>query len=124
LATEIEQRVPLFSEDPGRWEWVAPDEAHLLDTLRRSLSEGNSAVTMTGETGAARVRRLSSAAEAAAPAVSRRDGSAAPDRISPPEAPPGRTKDVPIRAEDLITLLQAGERAMRDTSRAVTIEQP
>jgi hypothetical protein len=134
IATEIERRVPVLAEVPGHFEWVAPDEESLLDALRQSLSENNPGRPLSGGIPGPSPRRGIAVAEAEERGNGGAGGGLRPERerILPRPAEGGSGGDAAAgapqtaapRVEDILSLVQAGERAIRGTSRVVTILEP
>ncbi len=133
VATEIERRVPVLAEVPGHFEWVAPDEESLLDALRQSLSESNPGrplsrgIPPSPQRGAsvAEAEEQGSGGAGAIPRPERErivprpiGGGAGRDSAS------GTPQTAAPRVEDILSLVQAGERAIRGSSRVVTILEP
>ena len=98
-------------------DWVTPDEKILLENLRKSLS-GNLAQSAP-EGPAERIavgrppgkNRLPGPAEAGEPAQSQVPKVAA-------------DRGMPVAAEDLLSLIQVGQRALRSDEEALRIERP
>lgn len=99
-------------------EWITADERILLDNLRKSLSEGRSAtVAASGQ----------EKASTGTPSTRRTKG------LSPAEAvesargpiPPFSSQGgVSVATEDLLSLIQVGQRALRPDGEALHVERP
>jgi hypothetical protein len=108
---------PSALENSPSVEWVTPDEKALLENFRKSLSAGSVAVPpgpgaekAASSLSAGRKPRGGSPAEAL-------EKSSEPAAIS-------MKGTVPIAAEDLLSLIQVGQRALRPEEESVRIERP
>lgn len=109
---------PTAAETAPTVEWVTPDEKALLENFRKSLSAGPAA-------GVPGSKSLEAAGYAYPVAKKARKGSPAEalEKGAPAEGASPRGS-VPIAAEDLLSLIQVGQRALRPEAESVRIESP
>lgn len=94
---------------------VTAEEKELLQLLRKNLNDSNVAVTAVAH-------RLPETGKTTARALVRTPASA-PAPAAPKTAPAPKSKNVPtkIKAEDLLTLVQIGEKSLRGSDSAIKI---
>ena len=95
-------------------EWVTADEKVLLDNLRKSLAGGAAAASASSSaTGARSVNKGGPPYQGKA--------------VTPPQqqaAPITRRAEAPVQPEDLLSLIQVGQRALRPDGEGLKIERP
>ena len=108
---------PTVAENAPSVEWVTPDEKALLENFRKSLSAGTAAgVPGSKSLEAGYAYPVGKKARKGSPAE------ALEKDVAAEGASPKGT--VPIAAEDLLSLIQVGQRALRPEAESVRIESP
>jgi hypothetical protein len=109
---------PTVAENAPSVEWVTPDEKALLENFRKSLSAGSAA-------GVPGPKSIEAAGYAYPAGKKARRGSPA-EALDRDAASGGASSKgaVPIAAEDLLSLIQVGQRALRTEAESVRIESP
>jgi len=105
---------PVASEPGPLVEWVTADEKALLDNLRKSLAGGAAAASANPAASSAR--------------SANKGGVAVQARLAAPSmqevAPVSPRIETPVQPEDLLSLIQVGQRALRPDGEGLKIERP
>jgi len=105
---------PVASEPGPLVEWVTADEKALLDNLRKSLAGGAAAASASPSASLVRSVNKGGITSQARPA-------APPKQEAAPVSPRVET---PVQPEDLLSLIQVGQRALRPDGEGLKIERP
>jgi len=108
------QSRPVASEPGPLVEWVTADEKVLLDNLRKSLAGGASTASKGPAVSSVRSVNKGGSPIAAKPAAALQQQAA---QVSP-------RVEAPVQPEDLLSLIQVGQRALRPDGEGLKIERP
>ena len=103
---------PVALEPGPLVEWVTADEKVLLDNLRKSLAGGTAASASPSAAGARPVTRGAGPYQAKSSSFQQQAAPVSP-RI-----------EAPVQPEDLLSLIQVGQRALRPDGEGLKIERP
>jgi len=105
---------PVASEPGPLVEWVTADEKALLDNLRKSLAGGAAAASASSSASSARsVNKGGIPSQARPAAPPKQEAAPVPPRV-----------EAPVQPEDLLSLIQVGQRALRPDGEGLKIERP
>lgn len=105
---------PVASEPGPLVEWVTADEKVLLDNLRKSLAGGTAAASAGPAVSSVRSVNKGGSPLTAKPAAS----------LQQQAVPVSPRVETPVQPEDLLSLIQVGQRALRPDGEGLKIERP